>query len=345
MRDGVIFYLQDVSGGLPLTTEHTLTTVVVGVRAEAGARAVILLYHRVADLSADPWGLAVAPRHFAEQLAVLREHGRVLGLRQLATALQDGTIPHRSVAVTFDDGYADNLHAAKLLLERHGIPATVFVTTGTLESEREFWWDDLERALLQPARLPTTLSLRIGGATHCWALGEGADVDVSADPAHRHWRAWDDSAPTARHRVYRSVYQLLYSLPEGERREAQDEILAWAGVPSVPARASHRALVRQELIDLAAGELIDVGAHGDTLAALGVRFGPAERDSAQQDSAGRNPGAPGDELCLSVRQTGGLHRRDGVHRTGVRVCVRLLEFCRHGQPWRRSISIAPDLYR
>ena len=56
VRDGTVFYLQDVSRGLPLTAEHTLATVQVRVRAEAAPRAAILLYHRVADLELRPVG-------------------------------------------------------------------------------------------------------------------------------------------------------------------------------------------------------------------------------------------------------------------------------------------------
>jgi peptidoglycan/xylan/chitin deacetylase (PgdA/CDA1 family) len=58
------------------------------------------------------------------------------------------------VVVTFDDGYADNLYEAKPLLEHYGIPGTFFVVTGYLaqqaERAHEFWWDELERVVMQP---------------------------------------------------------------------------------------------------------------------------------------------------------------------------------------------------
>ena len=69
-------------------------------------------------------------------------------------AVSGGDVPSAGVVVTFDDGYADNFHNAKPLLERYEIPATVFVTTGYLQDQREFWWDELERILLQPGTLP-----------------------------------------------------------------------------------------------------------------------------------------------------------------------------------------------
>src|SRR5215218_491100 len=137
-------------------------------------RVVILLYHRVAELRSDPWGLGVTPRHFAEHLKVLRQYAHPIGLQQLVQGLRDGVLPERSVAVTFDDGYADNLHGAKPLLERYDIPATFFLTTGFLGQEREFWWDELDRLLLQPGILPERLNLSINGNSYQWELGEAA---------------------------------------------------------------------------------------------------------------------------------------------------------------------------
>jgi peptidoglycan/xylan/chitin deacetylase (PgdA/CDA1 family) len=78
------------------------------------------------------------------------------------------------VVVTFDDGYADNLHHAKPLLERYGIPATVFVTSDYIGQEHEFWGDKLERLLLQPGALPQTLQLQVNGTAYQWSLGEAA---------------------------------------------------------------------------------------------------------------------------------------------------------------------------
>src|SRR5262245_38128283 len=112
------------------------------------ARAVILMYHRIADVPLAPWSMCVAPEHFAAHLLMLRQYAIPMSLNQLAHAYHAGNLPQRAVAITFDDGYADNLHHAKPLLERYGIPATVFVTTGYVGSTREFWWDELERVLL-----------------------------------------------------------------------------------------------------------------------------------------------------------------------------------------------------
>src|SRR5262245_22040769 len=131
--------LEDQSRG-PLGVIRTLSRTVA---PPAGRRALILMYHRVAEPPMDPWYLSVSPRHFAEQLDVLRQHARLLRVDQLSRALRDGDVPDRSVVVTFDDGYADNLRTAKSLLELYNVPATVFLTTGYIGQDREFWWDEL----------------------------------------------------------------------------------------------------------------------------------------------------------------------------------------------------------
>jgi peptidoglycan/xylan/chitin deacetylase (PgdA/CDA1 family) len=113
--------------------------------------AVVLLYHRVAEVAHDPWGLAVAPARFAEQLEALAKRFSPVPLRELAARMDAGGLPPRSVALTFDDGYRDNLEAAEPLLARYGVPATIFVVSWYVGAGREFWWDELE-ALSEPER-------------------------------------------------------------------------------------------------------------------------------------------------------------------------------------------------
>src|SRR4029453_8146560 len=89
------------------------------LRRRVTARGVILMYHRIAAADRDPWNLCVSPERFDEHLAVLARALRPLSMAQLVQALQERRLPRRAVVVTLDDGYADNLHAAKPLLERH----------------------------------------------------------------------------------------------------------------------------------------------------------------------------------------------------------------------------------
>ena len=222
-------------------------------------KVLILLYHRVASLKSDPWGLAVTPDRFAEHLEVLRQQARPMRLAELSEALRDGRLPGRSVVVTFDDGYFDNLHNAKPLLERHDVPATVFVAAGFVGFKREFWWDELGRLLLRPGLLPDTLSLSIEGKTYHWELGEAAEYTVEDFRSHRGWRAWNKS-PTPRHSLYVSLCKLLRPIGEGERKSKLDELRGW--VIAAPERSpNHRPMSPAEIGKLDQGGLVEVGAH------------------------------------------------------------------------------------
>jgi len=217
-------------------------------------RAVILMYHRVADLDSDPWGLAVTPAHFAEHMAVVRRHARPLHLLELARAHQRGRIPRKAAAVTFDDGYADNLETAKPLLARHDVPATVFITTGKIGRAREFWWDELDRLLVAPGVLPGTLRLEVAGRSHHWELGAAATH--AGQGARRVWQA----QPGSRLALYHAVYEVMRPLDDNARDQLLAQIGRWAGVEPAE-RTTHRTLSARDLHALADGGLVDIGAH------------------------------------------------------------------------------------
>lgn len=88
----------------------------------------ILMYHRVAKLEHFDQ-LAVTPARFEQQMQRLTQVAQVLSLSEGLSRLAAGTGNQPTVAVTFDDGYLDNLHHALPILERYQVPATIFVTT------------------------------------------------------------------------------------------------------------------------------------------------------------------------------------------------------------------------
>ena len=108
--------------------------------------AFVLMYHRVDTNAEDPFDIRVTPERFADQLAMLRERWRVVGMADLAAAIRDGESVEGWVAITFDDGYEDNLRVALPALEREDLPATVFVVSEDLGGE--FWWDRMTRLWL-----------------------------------------------------------------------------------------------------------------------------------------------------------------------------------------------------
>ena len=112
--------------------------------------AVVLLYHRINRLPSDPHRLAVSPEHFEEHLDVIRRLGHPRSLRDLTVDIKRGRSVRRGVAVTFDDGYADNVEYAIPLLERFDVPATLFAVSGYVGAGREFAWDQAARDASTP---------------------------------------------------------------------------------------------------------------------------------------------------------------------------------------------------
>ena len=100
----------------------------------------ILPYHRVgnhADDIFDPvptWILEKQVRH-------LSKYYRVKTVGQIIRHIQKGDLPSRVVAITFDDGYRDNWEHAFPILQKYDLPATLFVSTGPLETGQPLWHD------------------------------------------------------------------------------------------------------------------------------------------------------------------------------------------------------------
>ena len=178
--------------------------------------------------------------------------------------------PRNAVAVTFDDGYADNLYNAKPLLETAGVPAQVFVVAGSLTTEREFWWDELEHILLHTPNLPQTVSIDMKGQWLHGDLGSSAQWTSADIQHHRDWSVVRKNDPTQRQMLYRKLLDLLRPMVAELREECLGRIARWAGHRR-GVRDTHRTLNDSELHELVEGGCIDVGAHTVThplLAAL-----------------------------------------------------------------------------
>jgi peptidoglycan/xylan/chitin deacetylase (PgdA/CDA1 family) len=220
----------------------------------------VLLYHRIAENDFDPWSLCVTPGHFTEQLQVLKGTGLATTLPCVAESLHESSAPRRSLTVTFDDGYADNVEVAKPLLEQHEIPATFFVTSGSMREQQEFWWDELEKILLHANALPEVFHLLLHSECVHFELGDAAQFRAPRFASCRGWRPYADVPPTQRHALYCLLYERFKNLEPGARDGSMKVIRQWAGIPE-QRRASLRSITPAEVAGLAGGPLFDVGAH------------------------------------------------------------------------------------
>lgn len=115
----------------------------------------ILLYHRVANVKTDPHLLCVSPENFRNQIQYLKENFKIVPLVKLVQDTRTGKIQNNNLAITFDDGYSDNLYNALPILEEFNIPATIFLTVGYIGQDKPFYWD--ENTPLEERGRPMTL--------------------------------------------------------------------------------------------------------------------------------------------------------------------------------------------
>jgi peptidoglycan/xylan/chitin deacetylase (PgdA/CDA1 family) len=217
---------------------------------------VVLAYHRVADLSIDPQLLAVSEANFRSQMAVLQERFEVVSVRHLiATA---GRVVHSrtrraQVAITFDDGYADNLVNAAPVLAAAGLPATFFVTAVSDPQNHRFWWDALQRVMLEESRLPERLECQVGNAR----IATNAPWD---EPSPPQWDVTSQAPPTRRQATYLRIHSSLRAAPPAEIDSVIEKLCNWAGVePSDNPR--DRLLTTTELAELGSMPNLEIGSH------------------------------------------------------------------------------------
>ena len=105
----------------------------------------VLTYHRVND-DRDPFFPAVSTDVFERRLAYIARTYRVLTVEELIERMQRGALPRNALAITFDDGYRDNLTYAAPILARYGLPATIFLATGLIGTAAALWYDRLALA-------------------------------------------------------------------------------------------------------------------------------------------------------------------------------------------------------
>ena len=238
------------------------------LRSKLSSHALILGYHRVADVAQDPYQYCVSPGNFAEQLEVLVRHTQVISLAELVDGIRAGQLPERAVALTFDDGYVDNYQHARPLLEAHQLPGTVFVVTGSFGCQ--YWWDRLEAAFFTQAPLHSQLALTIAGVEYEWSLTEQREGDA---------RQSND----VRAQALMSIYRKLLNADPEEREKALLEIESWAGVGGWEKKRYPRAMTSEEVIELSADGLIEIGSHTASHLSL-TRLPPAEQRREITDS-------------------------------------------------------------
>ncbi len=213
-------------------------------------RVLCLLYHRVNPIPDDMYHLTVSPYHFEEQIRYVKKHFPVLRFEE------DWTGTDRdSVVITFDDGYRDNYEYALPILEKYHVPATIFVSTGYVDSGREYWWDEIARVLTRDVDYPGQFELK--------------------DSLYQY--TWDTHSREARIEMIRSLHWILKMDPDVERANLWlEQIRNWAGIGREGRKENLPAGVSQ-LLELGCSDSITLGAHTVNHRSLGVQTKEGQR--------------------------------------------------------------------
>ena len=121
------------------------------VRTYRGKYAVIFMYHGVTatrDMRTNHFGKHVHVELFKEQIECISRNFKIVPLDDLVVKLRNDTLTENSAVITFDDGYRNNFSVAYPVLKSFRAPATIFLTTGFIDSERWFWTDKLEYVIM-----------------------------------------------------------------------------------------------------------------------------------------------------------------------------------------------------
>ena len=204
----------------------------------ARGRGLILTFHHVRPARADAFQpnalLEITPEHLDRTLALVRRLGfEIVALDDVPGRLAGPEGPP-FVALTFDDGYRDNGEHARPVLERHGAPWTLFVTSDYASGHGRLWWLELEEVV----RRSTTLILKAGSGAQEWPTATAEEKRVA----------------------FAEAYAVLRSGPEEVLRDSIAQWCEEAGI-DVTALVRRFCMNWDELAALARDPAVTIGAH------------------------------------------------------------------------------------
>lgn len=103
-----------------------------------------LSYHSISSVHNSE--TSMPPSEFERQMAYLSKQGyHTVSVTQLSDfLLGKGSLPSKPIAITFDDGFKDNLTNALPIMKKYGFTATIFVIANHVGSKDRLSWDDLK---------------------------------------------------------------------------------------------------------------------------------------------------------------------------------------------------------
>jgi peptidoglycan/xylan/chitin deacetylase (PgdA/CDA1 family) len=150
-----------------------------------GGLGTIFMMHRVVTAKCDSAAVDLTiTADFLERAIIAMRAADIdfVSMDEVKNRIVQGFCGRRFAALTFDDGYRDSVALALPVLQRLGVPTTIYVTTAAPDRTLDVWWLRLEEAL----RRRHAVSVDIDGVTQHFSL---ANVDEKAT-AYRRLVTW-----------------------------------------------------------------------------------------------------------------------------------------------------------
>ena len=140
----------------------------------------IISYHMIVD---EPNGFypETSTRNFEKQIAHLVKNYKVLSLDEIVERVKTKRSLRRCVAITFDDGFRDNYEIAYPILKKYNVPATIFLTTGYIDSGTAPWFIKFRYIFMKTKR--THLQLFYNGTTISCHMHTRDEKSAASDKA------------------------------------------------------------------------------------------------------------------------------------------------------------------
>lgn len=104
----------------------------------------VIFYHSVGHRNSDPLSLSISKSNFESQIKAFKKNLTIISPHQFYLSLKNKQPIPRSLLITFDDGYQDNLTTALPILKKHSIPALFFISTYYIKNKYQYWWEEYD---------------------------------------------------------------------------------------------------------------------------------------------------------------------------------------------------------
>ncbi len=225
--------------------EHVVAKFGRHERRSSDPALLILGYHRILPLNHPEFqrmqpGMRVQPATLEMHIKILRENFDFVDLNDWVSRVKSGLpVPNKAVALTFDDGWLDNYEYAYPILKREKVPATIFLVSSMIGTDRNFWPERVSSILTY---INSEKSTGLGKGAFKWFEQHQFDINNR--------RSFDEAG----------VNSLISRLKEKSDDEIYKSLAVFSDVECNISYSTHM-MSEAQLLEMKASGLVSFGAH------------------------------------------------------------------------------------